>query len=825
MPIRVVDSVGRVGRVQSPVSTLTSVLAGTHVAPAARSGIITAAIGTLGASMLGVFSPSASRSGVIAAAVGTLGGALRGTFVPAGNTVNVANVTQLMNAIDAANNAGGNRIISIADGFYALPDTIFINVPNVTLRGASGNRANVILRNARESGLSANPLTWADSLVQFNVRVAAAFFAAYGITFAGWCNASCIQFVGEQGANDALLSNCIVQDSYQHLVKGSTDNVTPGPARGIVEDSLLRFTAGAAPAQYNGGIDVHKGASWIVRRNRFQDIASPISNPCQHAAGFWNGCTNTLMERNAVVDCDRGLGSGLKADVVAGGNTVAAVANSGDIIRNNMVSHVANSDPGADVGISVENSTNAKVYNNSVFLASSIINWALEYRWNTPGAEFTNNLSNRQILARDGAVASLSKNVTNAQASWFVDVTTADLRLTSSAPATVVDAGVNLAAVTDDYVGTARPQGVLPDVGAFEIIVTSDPRQLPRLQAAHVTYAGFIQAPDITQLEYGGSCLTVHSDGASMFMGQQNEQDTPYVCRFTIPAFGQTGTIITQPKLIPGSVGPGLSELGGALHRPDGKIVIGKFNRYDANGGTTANLAIGSEALTGFTAMQAMANLPTKNFAGQYIGNIPDIWQPLLGGKPCFAGSSTTSIISQCPNGPGMFGFDPADIGVRSPIPSVPMLYYTYPDHPLVSGQAPPANDIWAWADFPAAGMAIIDGTRTAIFITRHGYGPREYKGHNDPCDPDAGGEQAYPYRYQATLWDLNDIADVVAGIKQPWEPRPYAWFPIPGITDQCCLFVFGGISWDKSRRILWIVPRYGGGSKRIHGLKIATLP
>jgi hypothetical protein len=87
MPIRVVDNVGRVGRIQSSLSTLSSVFAGTHVAPPGRTGTLAAPLGTLGGQMQGVFTPSASRSGVMAASFQALGGSITGTFT-AGSVYN-----------------------------------------------------------------------------------------------------------------------------------------------------------------------------------------------------------------------------------------------------------------------------------------------------------------------------------------------------------------------------------------------------------------------------------------------------------------------------------------------------------------------------------------------------------------------------------------------------------------------------------------------------------------------------------------------------------------------------------------------------------------
>ena len=68
-------------------------------------------------------------------------------------TISVSSAAQLQSAVQTANSAGGNRIISVADGTYTLSDTLYVNAPNVSIIGASGNRANVIIQG---TGMSAS---------------------------------------------------------------------------------------------------------------------------------------------------------------------------------------------------------------------------------------------------------------------------------------------------------------------------------------------------------------------------------------------------------------------------------------------------------------------------------------------------------------------------------------------------------------------------------------------------------------------------------------------------------------------------------------------
>ena len=155
------------------------------------------------------------------------------------------------------------------------------------------------------------------------------------------------------------------------------------------------------------------------------------------------------MERNQLISNARGIGFGL------GGS-----GHSGGLIRNNMVHTIQ------DVGIGLESAPNALVYNNSIFTEN--YQNSIEYRFSTTlGVEIFNNLTNRAIASRDGGSGSLERNITHAQGSWFIDAAGGDLHL-GSPTSSVVDQGLTLALVSDDFDGDLRPIGPAFDIGADE---------------------------------------------------------------------------------------------------------------------------------------------------------------------------------------------------------------------------------------------------------------------------------------------------------------------------------------------------------------------
>lgn len=360
----------------------------------------------------------------------------------------MSTVSQLMNALATANARGGDTVILLADGVYQLADTLYVNSPKVTIASASGRRENVTIQG---DAMSAN------ARVGNLIRVAASDFQLRGVTLqrSGW---HLIQIVGNENADRPVVRDCILRDSYEQMLKVTRDEAKPSVYSdgGLVENCLFEYTAGIGPQYYIGGIDAHGSRDWVVRGNTFRNIASPNTDVAEFAIHFWSNSSNNLVERNTIIDCDRGIGFGMQGR-----------PNQGGIIRNNFIHHTNNNDPYADVGIALTDSPGTAVYNNTVLLENGF-GWSIEYRFAaTTGVQIVNNLSNRPIISRDGGSGSLSNNVTNADRSMFRLQSAGDLHL-SSAVSGVVDAGKAVTGLVDDIDGQARPSGARIDVGADE---------------------------------------------------------------------------------------------------------------------------------------------------------------------------------------------------------------------------------------------------------------------------------------------------------------------------------------------------------------------
>lgn len=377
-----------------------------------------------------------------------------------GTTVTVSDVSELQNAINVANQEGGNKTILIEDGIYSIASTSqypYITASNMVFRSLSGNRDAVILTGQGMKDVA--PDTEIGMyLVGDNITVA-------DLT---------IRDVGNHGisigGDDIFIHNVKIQNTYEQMIKGSsTEN---GLHNSIVQCSLFEYTEEIGPQWYIGGLDIHGGHSWIVRDNVFKHIESPSQAVAEHAVHFWDNCSDNTVERNVIIDCDRGIGFGLGSS-----------PNDGGIIRNNMI---VNDGSGIfnDVGIGIESSPNTKIYNNTVHVAYQN---AIEYRFETTtNVEIANNLTNRPITSRNDGVANLSNNYIEAETSWYMDATTGNLRLVTLNP-NVHDQGTDLSGVVDyDIDQLQRPQGDAYDIGAQEYFEVSSENKEVSLVALSV---------------------------------------------------------------------------------------------------------------------------------------------------------------------------------------------------------------------------------------------------------------------------------------------------------------------------------------------------
>jgi len=367
---------------------------------------------------------------------------------PAGTVVNVSTEAQLQSAVQRL---ASNQTIVIAPGTYVLTNSLYVNgtFSNVAIRGATNNRDDVVLVGPGMTRASYGLVPygiWTGGHVQ-------------GITIANLTIRDLYYhpIIFNAGTQSPHVYNVHLLDAGEQFIKSNPDGAGGGVDNGIVEYSMIEYTSSAKDA-YTNGVDVHTGANWIIRHNRFRNIVSPPGMLAGPAVLVWNHSHDTLVEGNSFVNCARGIAFGLQE--VAPGSDHA-----GGIIRNNFFFRAGGQS--GDVAISVADSPRTQVVNNTVFVSGTYSS-PIEYRFpETTGGVIANNITDGVISARDGATATLRTNLEGARAELFVDAANGDLHL-AAASASAIDRGTTLSNVTDDWDGEIRPQGPGYDIGADE---------------------------------------------------------------------------------------------------------------------------------------------------------------------------------------------------------------------------------------------------------------------------------------------------------------------------------------------------------------------
>lgn len=309
--------------------------------------------------------------------------------IPSPFSIEVSDVQSLYKALNRANKEGNTEIV-LTPGDYQISKTINIKAEHVSLVAKSKKPADT-----RLIGLGMRNSRQVENLINVNAK----YFTLDGLTLSDAGN-HLIQINGAHDADFVVLRNCVLQDSFQQLVKVTSGGKSNDSSDyGVVENCEFKFTKGIGPNYYIGGIDAHKAKGWVVKHNIFRNIASPGKRVAEHAIHFWNGASNIVVEKNIIIDCDRGIGFGLQGKPATGGAIIG-----------NLIVHQDNDHPNADVGILLEQTPDTQVLDNRVFFANAYPN-AIEYRFvETKGIVIADNQTNKPIRQRDGATALLIDN-------------------------------------------------------------------------------------------------------------------------------------------------------------------------------------------------------------------------------------------------------------------------------------------------------------------------------------------------------------------------------------------------------------------------------
>jgi len=282
-----------------------------------------------------------------------------------------------------------------------------------------------------------------------------------------------------------------------------------------------------------------------------------------------------------------------------------------------------------------------------------------------------------------------------------------------------------------------------------------------------------------------------------------------------VAALRQPLTDILEGRLA--TIAPDDNKIGGLLPWND-LVVVSAYNYYDAANRQTKSHFLSSMdfARRGDVTGPFRVGTTRPGLVAGYMTPIPAEWQTALGG-PALTGQCCIPIITRTSFGPSASVFNPADLGLRDPVPATMLVGYPE-DHPEL-GPCDAGSLVFNCTS-AVAGVVFPPGTRSVLFFGRHGQGKFCYGdvgpgGCVDPAIEDKG-PHAYPYVFQIWAYDAADLAAVRSGTRKPWSLRPYkVWtFELPFQVPTRDLT---GVAYDPATRRVFIAAGTEGGGRIIH--------
>lgn len=357
---------------------------------------------------------------------------------------------------------------------------------------------------------------------------------------------------------------------------------------------------------------------------------------------------------------------------------------------------------------------------------------------------------------------------------------------------------------------------------------TTDPRTLPAVQPGDIAYLGSFKVPSwdgtgtpnpsLNVLDYGGTGIGVSTDGKSLFYGCHDYSER--VARISIPALGGTASIIEPCRDV-----PGVKNLAGV--NPNGVTVHGTFqyngrvlvsaNTYYSDQDQVYTHWVGS-SLSTLGQPQKVSGDFARKVAGKMTLVSPE-WRALLG-YPALTGQCCLSIVSASLLGPGAYGFDPDKVG--TPGATAKMLFGYDINHQTNGTYDDPGGFVGFGNVTTIAGYAQPAGTSSLLAIGTQGgrakacYGAGTLDpaldmksnglGHVYCYDPFSQYQGPHGYPYIPALWifPMQQLAEVAAGTRQPWNVKQTSITRLPGPFTDSNFSGFTSAAYDPTTRRIY---------------------
>ena len=374
---------------------------------------------------------------------------------PKGQVIKVASAGELF---DAAGKVRPGGTISVAAGHYRLSRRLGIKTDRVTLRGATGNRNDVILDGGGIGELVAftacSDVTVADLTIQ-NVK---------------WNG---FKIDSETGVQRLRIYNCAIHNVWQRGVKGvivpekDREKLQPRDCRVeyclFYNDRAKKFSDDEADkpngfgGNYVGAIDVMYARGWTISDNVFVGIQGRTREG-RGAIFLWHEIEDCAVERNIIIDCDKGVSLGNSYMPKNRGVTLHARR---CIVRNNFITRAP------EAGVLAAHTADCKILNNTIHEPRSRMRRLVRILGVCDGLVVAGNiLSGPPPRNESGGKVTIENNLVKDITGAFKDPAGGNLHLKGPL-AEVVDQAQKRPEVTDDIDRGKR--GQKPDLGADEV--------------------------------------------------------------------------------------------------------------------------------------------------------------------------------------------------------------------------------------------------------------------------------------------------------------------------------------------------------------------
>ena len=364
-----------------------------------------------------------------------------------------------------------NTTVLLADGVYNINDSLRVIESGVTLRSESGRPESVVI----DLNYNSNSVVIirADDVTVANVTL------THGLTHGVQIQSSNI---GVELLKPVIYNVHLIDNTQQAIKINDADD-------GLIACNHLELTNRSNCGGYSGGIRAYNTRGWHIHDN--------------YIAGFWcegqladhgihlERSADTLIERNLVVDCARGITLGFNEnppsedyrrfdDITCPVEEMYYVDHYNGTVINNIVINTdlrifqsitnmnTGREGGVDAAIALWNACNAKVFHNTIYRSQAAFS-DIEVRFEGTYATIKNNLMTQLIHNRGAGNIEEAGNfeIGASDGEIFKNIPLHDFRL--KATALCINTGVDLNDVVSvDINGQARSSS--PDPGAYEFI-------------------------------------------------------------------------------------------------------------------------------------------------------------------------------------------------------------------------------------------------------------------------------------------------------------------------------------------------------------------